>query len=99
AGVARLDGVADGGQFDVDQVPELLLGMVGDADGDLAVALHAHPLVGLHELQVAGDLAHFLLRVGYGWWEGVHKFSQAARTVIKRAPPACRRGRTGTSRS
>src|SRR5690606_35825991 len=63
-GRTGLDTVADVGKFHVDQVAEQLLGVVGNADGDLAVAFDAGPLMGLQELQIAGDLAHRLLR-GY----------------------------------
>ena len=41
---------ADLGQLDVDDVAQLLLGEVGDADGAL-VALHLHPLVVVRVLQ------------------------------------------------
>jgi hypothetical protein len=59
---ARFDAVADVRQFDVHQVAEQALRMVGDADGDLAVAFDTRPLVGLHELQVAGISFIVLLR-------------------------------------
>ena len=44
-------------------IAQQALRVVGNADGDLAVAFDAGPLVGLQELQVAGDLAHRVLRV------------------------------------
>src|SRR3546814_11570441 len=55
---AGLGAVADRRQVDVDQVAEQPLSMVGDADGDLAVAFDAGALVGFDEVQVAWDLAH-----------------------------------------
>ena len=54
--------VADVGQFDVDQVAEQALRVVGDADGDLAIAFDARPLVGFEEFQIAGNIAHRGLR-------------------------------------
>jgi hypothetical protein len=60
--VAHGDLVADVRQFHVDEVAEQALRVVGDADGDLAVAFDAGPLVGLEELEVAGDLAHCWLQ-------------------------------------
>src|SRR5690606_29660914 len=63
AGIAGIDAVAHRRQFDVDQVAKQALGVVGNADGDLAVAFDAGPLVGLHEPQVARDLAHAGLRI------------------------------------
>jgi hypothetical protein len=58
AGVAGFDAVADVGQFDVDQIAKQALGVIGDADGDFAVAFDAGPLVGLQELQIAGNFTH-----------------------------------------
>jgi hypothetical protein len=42
--------------------------MVGDADRDLAVVFHPRPLMGLQELQVAGDFAHGLFLVDAAFW-------------------------------
>ena len=65
------DGVAHAGQLDIDEVAEQALGVVGNADGDLAVVFDAGPLMGFEELQVAGDFAHVWTRVGRGRGTGI----------------------------
>jgi hypothetical protein len=48
----------DLGKFNVNQVAELALRVVGDANTDQAVLFDTGPLVGLEEFQIAGNLAH-----------------------------------------
>src|SRR6185437_12558432 len=52
------DLVADLGQFDVDQVTQQALGMIGNADTCTPVFLDPHPFVRLLEFEVTGNLAH-----------------------------------------
>src|SRR5581483_9983139 len=66
AGVAGFDVVADVGQFDVHQIAQLRLRMIGDAHAHLVGVFDARPFVGLQEFQIAGYLAHVRSLVAVG---------------------------------
>lgn len=55
---AGFDAIADMGQLDIDQIAELALGVIGNADAHLIGVLDAHPFVGFQEFQITGYLAH-----------------------------------------
>src|SRR5690242_3877969 len=68
AGGARLDVVADVRQFDVDQIAELALRVIGDTDAHLVGVFDAGPLVGLEEFQIAGYFAHGSILSRFNEW-------------------------------
>src|SRR6185312_3057009 len=55
---ARLDLVADLGQFDIDQVAQQALGVIGNADARAPAFLDPHPFMRFLEFEVTGNLAH-----------------------------------------